>query len=154
MKSDKDSTRNNRSLDSKDLFKDLKSRLFYVKCNIPGFSAPLVLREIRMGDQELLENTICNFGRNSLDYELDYYLREVKPYLRTFLDLTKKEINELESIGWKVDKSRNNELLALTGDLESAKNLIDYLTDHMIDFRHLIDRGLAERALEGMYKFD
>ena len=151
MKSDKDSMRNNRSLDCKDLFKDLKSRLFYVKCNVSGFSAPLILREIRMGDQELLENTICNFGRNSSDYELDFYLREVKPYLRTFLDLTEKEINELDSIGWKVDKLRNNELWTLT---EAAVRLVEYLIDHMIDFRHLIDRGLAERAPKGMYKFD
>lgn len=154
MKSDKDSMRNNRSLDCKDLFKDLKSRLFYVKCNVSGFSAPLILKEIRMGDQELIENTICNFGRNSSDYELDFYLREVKPYLRTFLDLTEKEINELESIGWKVDRSRDNEPWTETRDLESAKKLIDYLTDHMIDFRHLIDRGLAERAPKDMYKFD
>ena len=72
---------------------------------------------------------ICGFSTNLL-VNIDKY--RIKPYLRPMSSMTEEEENDLE---YKTDD-----------------NYVDYCNEHHIDYRGLIEKGLALKAPEGMYK--
>ena len=68
---------------------------------------------------------------------------EIKPYLRPMSSMTEKEKKEYDVFC----------LAPYLGiDEESASNFIDWLNRNMFDYRGLIEKGLALKAPENIYK--
>ena len=67
-----------------------------------------------------------------------------KPYLRKFEDMTEEESREFAL--WQVESANSGYLFPT-----NAGNCVDWLNKHQIDFRGLIDKKLAIRAVEGFY---
>lgn len=78
-------------------------------------------------------------------YEYASYNIEVKPYLRKMSDITDKE-----------RKLLNSTFDRYIGDLSDRPTYetFDFLDEHMLDYRGLIDKGIALEAKEGTYKFE
>ena len=72
-----------------------------------------------------------------------YYGDNYKPYLRPMSSMTEEEVVEFESI--------TEELLEHGTSEEIWDTVIDWLNAHHFDHRHLIEKGLALEAPEGMY---
>lgn len=73
---------------------------------------------------------------------------ECKPYLRPISSMTENEYNELKKIS-------SDYGLAPFEDIHNWApnyNLIDWLNRKMFDYRGLIQKGLAFKAIKGMYK--
>ena len=71
---------------------------------------------------------------------------EVLPYLRPMSSMTEEEVAEFETI--------SEELLEHGTSEEIWDTVIDWLNAHHFDHRHLIEKGLALEAPEGMYKIN
>lgn len=67
----------------------------------------------------------------------------IKPYLRPMSSMTEEEANEFEQI--------TDNLLDNGTSEEIWNTVIDWLNAHHFDHRHLIPKGLAIEAPEGMY---
>lgn len=82
-------------------------------------------------------------------YTLDIILDDnwtVKPYLRPMSSMTEEEDKE-----WQIYK--NNIAESCDERLEERiSELHDWFNCHHFDFHHLIEKGLALEAPEGMYK--
>ena len=79
--------------------------------------------------------------------ELMLFIRDnqiVKPYLRPMSSMTENETKEFDVIC--------DNLLANGSSEEIWNTVIDWLNSHHFDHRHLIEKGLALEAFEGMYK--
>jgi len=110
------------------LLKDLCARLFYgVKINVNG-----------------KEDTLLELGVDTGWVNASYDIDDVKPYLRPPSSMTEEEVAEFESI--------TEELLEHGTSEEIWDTVIDWLNAHHFDHRHLIEKGLALEAPEGMYK--
>ena len=72
--------------------------------------------------------------------------KECKPYLRPMSSMTEEEVAEFETI--------TEELLEHGTSEEIWDTVIDWLNAHHFDHRHLIEKGLALEAPEGMYKIE
>ena len=72
-----------------------------------------------------------------------YYGDNYKPYLRPMSSMTEEEVVEFESI--------TEELLEHGTSEEIWDTVIDWLNANHFDHRHLIEKGLALEAPEGMY---
>jgi hypothetical protein len=70
-------------------------------------------------------------------------IKDIKPYLRPMSSMTEEEAIEFESI--------TDELLEHGTSEEIWNTVIDWLNAHHFDHRHLIEKGLALEASEGMY---
>lgn len=69
-------------------------------------------------------------------------IEEIKPYLRSMSSMTEEEHNIVHDL---LDCfNPKNELWMLT----------DFLSKRMLDYRGLIEKGLALEAPEGLYNFD
>ena len=69
----------------------------------------------------------------------------IKPYLRPMSSMTEEEKKEFDTF----------KFLANTGDKYLSYEMsrfVDWLNQHMFDYRGLIEKGLALEAPEGMYK--
>lgn len=106
----------------------------------------------------------------------DYYLEEVKPYLRPLSDMTEEEIKGLEKYTYEaytykkgdVEIRSKNYLVANFGSFNPDNQirrysmssssicvrLFHWLHKHHFDYRGLIEKGLALRAPKGMYKMN
>ena len=69
---------------------------------------------------------------------------KIKPYLRPMSSMTEEEREEWMSI-------TNAQHWLIIGNLDKA---IDWLNAHHFDCRGMIEKGLALKAKEGMYKID
>lgn len=67
-----------------------------------------------------------------------------KPYLRKFEDMTEEESREFAL--WQVEAANSGYLFPA-----NAGNCVDWLNKHYIDYRGMIDKDLAIRAVEGFY---
>ena len=92
---------------------------------------------------------MITFGRAK---SLEDCLTGLIPYLRPFSDMTPEEVEELDKIGWRVDELANNKSLAHNGSIWSILDGLQYLITHHFDIYGLIEKGLAIKAKEGMYK--
>jgi hypothetical protein len=105
------------------LLKDLCARMPYsVMYCCKYYSLPIKLRYIGVSSrEEYLVNG-------------DFFLQEIKPYLRPMSSMTKEEENKYI-----------NTFLAMW-------DAVDWLNAHHFDFRNLIEKGLALEAPADMYK--
>ena len=69
-------------------------------------------------------------------------IKYVKPYLRPMSSMTEKEKGEYFGRNMTIDI------------VETSQEVIDYCNAHHLDYRHLIEKGLALEAPEDMYKFE
>ena len=117
------------------LLKDLCARLPYrtmVKCNTDYHHE---------FDEELSVTHIMNF-----------YQFEIKPYLRPMSSMTEEERKELQEIA--VALSYNKDDILIGTQINSFRQLdgvLDLFNSHHLDWRGLIEKGLALEALEDMY---
>lgn len=80
------------------------------------------------------------------DKHNDYPIECIKPYLRPMSSMTEEEDKE-----WQIYK--NNIAESCDERLEEKiSELHDWFNSHHFDFHHLIEKGLAIEAKEGMYK--
>lgn len=83
-------------------------------------------------------------------------LKQIKPYLRPLADMTKKEIAELD----KIETKALYECIAGEDNGYTLKSMecnvcvIDFCNKHHLDYRGLIEKGLALVAPKDMYNFD
>jgi len=119
------------------LLKDLCARLPYgVKLHIPSFSdTPQLLQQI--SDYETVEIN---------DYTSPVGVGEVKPYLRPMSSMTEEEKIIHQSKQTIIFDFKNNKLY-----VDNYYSL-DYLNSIHVDYRGLIEKGLALEAPEDMYK--
>ena len=81
------------------------------------------------------------------NYTLD--ISEVKPYLLPLSSMTEEQKRELEDMGWSFDDSVINNIVEYLGKHRQFVThfdcfaLIDWLNAHHLDYRGLIDKGLA-----------
>ncbi len=124
------------------LIKDLLLRTQTdVLVKVPGEDEPKELRKkIRW---------MITFGRAK---SVEDCLTGLIPYLRPYSDMTKNEREELDKIGWRVDELADNEPWAHNGSIWSILDGIWYLISHHFDIYGLIEKELAIKAEEGMYK--
>ena len=131
------------------LLKDLCARLPYgvkvqVEYDAEEFAKTIEIDEITMIDK---------YGEEILLYHAGEYfsIEELKPYLRPMSNMTEKEIEEFENFVFPSEEDENGNYQA--GVLEKdIPNYTDWLNAHHFDYRGLIEKGLALKALEGMYK--
>lgn len=120
------------------LLQDLCARLPYgVMCNI-GLKYPLQLQRIFV---DRLDGILLDFYEDGDNYQV--YLSEVKPYLRPMsIPWTEEEAEEFAEFDVYAD-----------GDyIIPNYQAIEWLNKHHLDYRGLIEKGLALEAPEGMYK--
>ena len=112
------------------LLKDLCARLPYgVKVNYKGLIRPLFSVSPTQHYKITLDNAIDG-EHNGLEFVcLD---DEIKPYLRPMSSMTEEEVEE-----------EDNTVMMF---------LQDFYNSHYLDYRGLIEKGLALKAPEGMYK--
>lgn len=93
-------------------------------------------------------DSVSRYGEIGIDdHTINLYpFYDVKPYLRFQKDMTDEEWKTLQEINSKylIFSSKH-----LTYHID--KEVTDYLDSIHVDYRHLIDRGLALEAPEGMY---
>ena len=128
------------------LLKDLSARLPYgVKVAIEfskgKYTKVYDLREIDNDNTAELRQqvTVWNYGFYSS--VISYPLIDCRPYLRPMSSITEEEKKEHFGRTMTIDI------------VQTSKEVIDWLNAHHIDYRGLIERGLALEAPEGMYGF-
>ena len=79
---------------------------------------------------------------------------DIKPYLRPMSSMTEEEKEYIKNRWCYNDWDINgpSSLWREKIDVEDAEGIIDYFNEHRLDFRGLIEKGLAIEAPEGMYK--
>ena len=118
------------------------ARLPYgVMCNI-GLKYPLQLQRIFV---DRLDGILLDFYEDGDDYQV--YLSEVKPYLRPMSSMTEEEWTDYQKIRM-IDWVNGD----INGTFINAGLIVDWLNAHHFDYRGLIEKGLAIKAPEGMYK--
>lgn len=119
------------------LLQDLSARLPYgVLCNI-GLKYPLQLQRIFV---DRLGGILLDFYEDGDNYQV--YLSEVKPYLRPMYPMTEEEADEFAEFDIYADGEY----------IIPNYQAIDWLNKHHFDYRGLIEKGLAIKAPEDMYK--
>ena len=121
------------------LLKDLSARLPYGVLAKPNKGVGFVPARV---------TTIIDYidVKVTLDGSLVLPLDMVQPYLRPMSSMTEEESDEFEKI--------TNALLEHGDSEEIWDTVIDWLNEHHFDHRHLIEKGLALEAPNGMYKED
>lgn len=115
------------------LLKDLCARLPYrVKINVNGE-----------------EDTLLELGIDSGWVNASYDIDDVKPYLRSMSSMTEEEKNEYFNI---IKNSIDFYNCPKSEDVCFLIIPIDWLNKHHFDYRGLIEKGLALKAPEDMYK--
>ena len=117
------------------LIADLCGRLPYgliIKCN-DGF---------RQSKEKLVSIDVAN---ELINY--DWRLTDIKPYLRLWTSMTEKEIKEIQTILGGAFADTEMYTISILG----TQPLFKYLNKKMIDYRGLIEKGLAFEAPEGVY---
>ena len=99
-----------------------------------------------------------------LDKECEKYLwigtalqyNEFKPYLRPMSSMTEEEIRELDAIERNALNfcMENDDNGYTTESIACDACIIDFCNKHHLDYRGLIEKGLALEAPKDMYKFE
>jgi hypothetical protein len=120
------------------LLKDLCARLPYgVKCKIALYKTAFNTLGI-VEDKVKLDSPVYDEGDDWWD------ITEIKPYLRPMSSMTEEEIGKYKCLNDALDE--NYEV-----HIDNAYPAFDWLNAHHLDYRGLIDKGLALEATEGMY---
>lgn len=121
------------------VLKDICCRLPYgVKCYIPEANVIRILGSV----QEDGENTLFDFWEDEekIQYGFQLYISEFKPYLFPLSSLTEEQQTEL------FDEVVELEFKAINDEIDHTDALmfeIDWYLKNHIDYRGLIDKGLA-----------
>ena len=88
-----------------------------------------------------------------------YYIEEVIPYLRPLSSMTDEEEEEyhgLCSVSYSDSNSGDNEFsdFEMMFEYYDSDRSVDWLHKNHFDYRHLIERGLALKAPENMYRHE
>ena len=121
------------------LLQDLCARLPY-EVKVDHFGT---VKEL-LGIMPSSENVMVGYDIN--DYE-DSVIEDIKPYLRLWTSMTEKEIKEIQTILGSAFADTEMYTISILG----TEALFKYLNKKMIDYRGLIEKGLALEAKEGMY---
>lgn len=129
------------------ILKDICGRLPYgVMCEESRHGSSRI-REI-----DTVEETVyCD------DFDEYVVIENIKPYLRPVSSMTEEECDMVEEIiGDKCifDFMSNGDIVLKQGQFSQNKlaKLYDYYNSIHVDYRGLIEQGLANEAPEGMYK--
>lgn len=124
-------------IDRKLLLTGLCARLPYgVMCQI-GELAPLQLESVGVSD---IDGCILNFGKDGLGNLYDFYLSEVKPYLRPMSSMTEEETEIFNSDFGGIDTEDSYNCIEV--------KRLDWLNAQHFDYRGLIEKGLAIAVTE------
>lgn len=127
------------------LLKDLSARLPYgVKFKAEDEECIRVIHYMK--DEEVYIREYRN---------LPYWIDTIKPYLRPMSSMTKEEKKELQEIA--VALSYNKDDIMIGTQINSFRQLdgvLDLFNSHHLDWRGLIEKGLALEAPEGMYNIN
>lgn len=143
------------------LLQDLCARLPYgVKVENTSFSEPQVHTVFgRVSDEEfLMLETYKSVGGEDYrtvtdDVHYTGYLESIKPYLRPMSSMTKEETKYKLSKFFKVINTKIEGIGYIpTLNYGSAIEYVNWLNENHFDYNHLIEKGLALEAKEGMYK--
>ena len=98
------------------------------------------------------DDDIRSIDIHTKEIQANYYgewvdLEHCKPYLRPLSSMTEEEYDQLY-IDSRVKEDSIDILDALANDMDA----IDWLNAHHFDYRGLIEKGLALKAPEDMYK--
>ena len=99
-------------------------------------------------------------GEDSNVYTLDaanYFVLQVenvvfKPYLRPLSSMTEEEKTEFDKGYDTLLENLKNGMPGFNADAEVTAFHADFYNSHHLDYRGLIEKGLALEATEGMYK--
>ena len=117
------------------LLKDLSARLPYgVIVQFEGWN-PEKLSEVN------LSTNVYN-GMGGLPF----------PYLRPMSSMTEEERNEVIKLGVCYDCAFHNDIYDIGISMEESFFAISWFLERHFDINHLIEKGLALEAPEGMYK--
>ena len=116
-------------------------------------------------DKQLLLKDLCArlpygmkyiFGNDDCDYAMDmislivvddaFPFEYIKPYLRPMSSMTEEEQRTLDSM------CNGVEMVSRLSGLKMFNKAFDWLNEHHLDYRGLIDKGLALEAPKDMYK--
>lgn len=133
------------------LLKDISARLPYkVKCRITKKG---VVRELKPMDNgiNIPVNQVCDITLKKTlntdiinDFDNDNIV--LKPYLRPMSSMTKDEKEEY--------RNECNKVLSMPFKINGPYPIVDWLNSHHFDYRGLIEKGLAIKAPEDMYKIN
>ena len=115
------------------LLKDLLCRVLY------GVKVDYHTNIFTLGYNLYLNNGDVAFENYPMLYSLEN-IESVKPYLRPMSSMTNEEWEDF------------NNCRGVDGVLMPISNELDWLNEHHFDYRGLIEKGLALKAPEGMYK--
>ena len=149
-------------VDKELLLKDLSARLPYgvkVQFKLPDHRNKVFTEEI--GELQSI-NKYGEVSINSKGIDYRFIQLDCKPYLRPMSSMTKEEINTLkgyiddpyEQIAFSEDGMRFNGRNSFVVPYKVMSICIDFCYSHHLDFRGLIQKGIALEAKEGMYKFE
>ena len=142
------------TIEEKDLLlKDLTARLRYRVCAKQYYSA--------FEDDFIIEGIIGEqiYAAYNSIFSMTYPVEKIKPYLRPLSSMTKKEKEEIAFIRDRdfqsVRKWVYDESIKETGNVcHVTCGEIDYCNKRHLDYRGLIEKGLALEAPEGMYRIE
>ena len=128
-----------RQEDKKLLLKDLCARLYY---------RPTVLLS---GREHCI---LCGIDGDEVYLDVDsdsFHIESIKPYLRPMSSMTEEERNYIEDKCAFTTIGPIGSKFCLVMPVIAAEWLIDFYNSHYLDWRGLIDKGLALEAPKGMY---
>ena len=102
---------------------------------------------------ELGETHINRISPENINLVFSGWFKECKPYLRPMSSMTEEEKKELQEIA--VALSYNKDDIIIGTQINSFRQLdgvLDLFNSHHLDWRGLIEKGLALEAPKGMYK--
>ena len=99
------------------------------------------------------------YGINTSSLKRDrFYDDEIKPYLRPMSSMTDEEKDELYTVmDWYGELDEYGNVYTKGQEKvwrETFYDYIDWVNKHHFDYRGLIEKGLALKAPEGMYKIE
>lgn len=131
--------------DKKLLLKDLCARLPY------GVNLHIEVYDLQ-GDGEFASRDVkLTAGNIGYCFENSHWVN-VKPYLRPMSSITDEERLYFYRNSARVDILVDEEKIITKPFYGYTIHLFDYLNAHHLDYRCLIEKGLALEATEGMYE--
>lgn len=132
------------------LLKDLSGRLSYgVKIKLGDYDYQVCGYN---SEKEMPVKIWFYYDSNqTLKSYIDVYLTDYRPYLRPMSSMTEEEKHELLKFGVVNLDKYNNAIDVCCVGFENHAKAQDYLNSIHVDYRGMIEKGLAIEAPEGMY---